>query len=410
MPGQLGHHSLGRPPELKTIGSMVSSGGSKVTRCVQVGRELPGGRRPGIGAPRPARCSQAPVASRSESARPATTGRRSPERPQTQPAEQADQLGVLEDRDRQRARKVALPPAGTTGSPGSGRVPRRLLGGEDAVGDARLAVPDPGLDQALGHHRSGLGLPAVEPLRGRQRAQTRPDRGHRGADVLDRREHGFEGPDVAGIVGLDHHEFGAVRGRVPAAHPPSYPFGSGGGRTGLHLPGLHDRDRGVFGQPQFGARGHHRPVRHPDHHHPGARSVLTCSVLTCSVLICSVLADAGNVWASRAIEACSTVSITGQPTIAGTGINSSPPTLSETTVTVPSAPTSPNRASRGAPAGALIRSWTLSRRRCPWPAARPVQSLRTVLSRNAARGHSPSTMSTPPRCRRRAAIRPAWDS
>ena len=109
------------------------------------------------------------------------------------------------------------------------RLPGRLLGREQVVGDTEPAVPDPGVDQVLGDERGGMRLATeVAPGRG-HRHQPRPDRRHPWPQLLDRGQHRLE---VAGVplgIGGEQHELGTSRLRVatPLAAADALDPGSG---------------------------------------------------------------------------------------------------------------------------------------------------------------------------------------
>ena len=118
-----------------------------------------------------------------------------------------------------------------------------LLGGEQPVGDTEADVPDPQRDQPLGDDRPRLDLTAVEPGRHPQRAQTRTQRRHPRAELLDGDEDVLEGPSIGLGTMIGERELGASRLGVAAAHPAADALGPRGRRACQHLTLVEHRGR-----------------------------------------------------------------------------------------------------------------------------------------------------------------------
>ena len=214
------HRSAVRREE-KTIGSIVSSGGSKCTAADDVHRRPAAGHHPDVQAARQP-VPPLPVPAEPGQHVSSRQGGEVTEGADSEPPQQADHVGVLDDPDRQagqerrrRARRddqtlLRCGPAS------------RLLTDEDAVGHPDPAVPHADPDELLGQYAAALALAAVEAARHSGRAQPGPDRARGRGHVLDRRQHLIEVAQIALGAVVDDDQLGAVCGGVPLAHAPTY--------------------------------------------------------------------------------------------------------------------------------------------------------------------------------------------
>ncbi|CAM3938578.1 hypothetical protein ISCU110981_20100 [Isoptericola cucumis] len=163
-----------------------------------------------------------------------------------------------------------------------------LAGGDDGV----LARREHRREQPVGHADLALvagvlrhgarELAGERPLRavvagravGRQQQQPRARHLEARHDRLGRRGDRLELPGVAGVVDVEEGELGAALLRLPAAHAPAHPLGTGDGGHRHHAvprrrpPAracAQHRGRDVRVQARDGERRDHGPVRHPEH-------------------------------------------------------------------------------------------------------------------------------------------------
>ena len=144
-----------------------------------------------------------------------------------------------------------------------GRPPGRLLGGEDAVGDADPAVPQPGADQVLGHDRGRLPAPRRRTGWPRRSAHSPGRIGVTPAAISSTADSTTSKVRIS-LLGCrsSTDQLGAAGRGVPTAHPPAYALHPGRGRAGVDLAVLDHGERQLRVQPELSRRRHHRPVRH----------------------------------------------------------------------------------------------------------------------------------------------------
>ena len=193
------------------------------------------------------------------------------QRGEAHPPEQADQIGDVERIDRQVGQERRRLPHRHDEDVLCERLPRRLLGGEQPVGDAEPDVPHTEIDQPLGDDSSRLRFTGIELVGNTKGTQARTQRRHTRAQLLDGEQDVLERPRIRLRPMVGDDETRTPRLGVPTAHAAAHPVGPGGRIAGQDHPPLtigaaEDGNRRT--RRMFRHRSHHRPVRTPDDHRP----------------------------------------------------------------------------------------------------------------------------------------------